>query len=313
MDRVAHGLHLAALDLTSRIFASLPWTTRVSLVLASLTPAQEHEAAETANRLVYALFLKKGVEGLPPPPPGVDLSKDIREIARHLDGYNPPKPIGPRLVTILKGNLRMNSDEIEDTLNDFWEVFFRRLVPKLKPGAPLHEADGFIQTALRNLIIDKLRSVKRKQIERVILDETSQGDEDHERPADLIEDIAFERFVDRLHDRGLTEDQFEALKEYVSKHVHPDMGLYLEYLVDGKSDKEILGFIEGKPKLLPTFPGSRGHFSEFKEKKLFPAIGKFLADIGVSRVASQGSTFEAWTHRHASLYEACKRGVWYSV
>lgn len=285
MDRVAHGLHLAADDLTRRIFASLPREIRAAMLIFAEF-GNEKMAAQMFGKAAYAAFLMAHVREMPPvhlhgkdvPADQVDTSGTIQDlIARLPNDYG--QEFGAKAVRMTKRLLRLLPYEMEDAFSNFTVHLISKVHGKIEPGSHLKKAEGYVTRSLSNFIATLIRD-KLKREEHVYLDEEI-GDSGTTRMDKHVvdEDPTFKALLN-------WPQKFEELKKYVNKHVHPDMGLYLDLLGDGQEQKYIIGDPHPKPgdpkipSMLPTYDKGYKYFNDSTLKKLKAAMKDFLLQMG---------------------------------
>lgn len=205
-------------------------------------------------RGVFGLFLLQGVEGMPAVDPDSSLGKALAKGDKNLARYMGNSWGGTELLHFKNQVLKLlakrvyNPPQQLDVLSDAFErLITGHKYKNIDPSRGLGGAKAFVLTVLANIISDRWRSTK-DQKEDSLSVEDSEGEESTadipDLSADEIGDMIDLRFLDSLlHDPEVIDDL---------KTVHPDAPRYLELLLDGFTQKEILGNPpQGIPSMLP--------------------------------------------------------------
>lgn len=189
-----------AVELSRRIYASLPWGYRVAGLLLKLA----HGAEETFGRFVYSKFIQANVLGLPDVNgvPALSL-KDKVQGPRGADklpvGYG--RKFGEKAWKVCLAKFR-NPEIVEEAVS---AVMIKLVSGKIdiQEGVPLQKAEGLIMVALINAGVDALRTKRRTPGGVSLVDEEG-------GTFDISDPKSFEHLDDLL-----TPAQYEKLKRIV--------------------------------------------------------------------------------------------------
>lgn len=144
---VIHLLAAKACALSRRIYASFPWGYRVAGVMLHLASGLTSDV----GKVLYAAFLKAGVDGMPPVK---DVEKAVKNPALLPTGYG--KRFAERLYATLLSKVR-NPATVEDILGRLMEQVAQGKLEGLKPGSPLIAAEQFVMTMAMRLRSEYIR------------------------------------------------------------------------------------------------------------------------------------------------------------
>lgn len=218
-----------ASDLSRRIYASLPWGLRVAnlfMVLASSTQ-------DAFGRVVYAEFIKRGVEGMPDiaGEPASAWQERLLKLKTRA-GDRVPRGYGlafaKKVWGIAMGKAR-DPNLVEDVMVRAMEKLLKMKPDTIREGAPLPEAEGFIISMVKNDILDQFRAQKRRP-------QLGLGEKDEE--GDYSGDVLDPNWGETYSRAGLERTLQEARRDL--EGVHPDAAAYIDLSLQGYPDKEIL-------------------------------------------------------------------------
>lgn len=281
MDRVA-SLLKSAQELRRRLFAALPKGVR----LAALMMVLADENAAGWGKFFYAIFLTKGVKGMPDirgkdalewfaalPPAKQELRK-LTEILPSGYGSQFGHKIYKFALMIAK-----RPDKVDDELQSLAEYVLKNNLGGLQEGSPLSKAENYIIHAVQNRTYNILTRQKREQ----------QRNESMSPPDD--DDKQTKQYTDRvqqeLHDQRLElHELLESPKTHlVLNRVHPDAMTFIEKFLEGYEVKEIVGNPKhGEPGLLPHFNRSEQagfNFIKTYIPKIYAALQQIAGTEGI--------------------------------
>jgi len=210
-----------ASDLSRRIYASLPWGLRVAnffRVLASSTQ-------DTFGRVVYAEFIKAGVEGMPDIAGEPAASWRDRLLKLHTRaGDKVPRGYGLDFAKKVWGiTLQKSRDPslVEDMMIRALEKILAGKVT-LREGASLHEAEGFVITMIKNDILDQFRAQKRAPQLGI-----GEKDEEGNYSGDVLDPDTLQAIGDTLSPSDMNEILRDAAK------IHPSAPAYIKLRMEG--------------------------------------------------------------------------------
>ena len=216
-----------ASDLSRRIYASLPWGLRVAnffMVLASSTQ-------DTFGRVVYAEFIKAGVDGMPDIAGEPAASWRDRLLKLHTRaGDKVPRGYGLDFARKVWGiALKKSRDPslVEDMMDRALEKILAGKVI-IREGASLHEAEGFVITMVKNDLLDQFRAQKRGP-------QLGLGEKDEE--GDYSGDVLDQEAFDALGDMLTPSVMQEILRDVAG--VHPSAPAYIKLRMEGYDKNEI--------------------------------------------------------------------------
>jgi DNA-directed RNA polymerase specialized sigma24 family protein len=233
---------------------------------------ERSEAEKRFGRIVYAEFLRKGVQDMPPLPKPLT-EADLRN--PHLANRLPAtygQDLGKRALFLLQKYYRLRPDEAEDALSDFYVKKIAHVIDHVKEGSPLHEAEAYVLTSLGRLLVDRLRSEIRGQRDRrkevYVVDEDVEEGDSPSGPS--LDSLAHDDSMMRQLEDRLTPSQLEELNSRLAR-VHHALPTYLRLLVEGYETVEIMD-----NKMIPSF--SKGMFWQVKPA-FFATIKDFFEDM----------------------------------
>lgn len=272
MDRVAH-LRTAAQELSRRIYASLPWGYRIAEVFIHLAA----DDAALFGKVVYAEFLRRGIEGMPDvngvPAASVDTTRP-RLADRLPNGYG--KELGVRAMRLLY-RMGLSPDRVSETMAQFLADFLERYADKLRSGMPVFSAEKFVLNKLQWVVRSGPERRKTLRDKNEILVREKPGDEgETEDFFSNAPDLDDPRGYHRL-EQNFSKDQLKDLFEFLAKNIHPDIPEYIMLKADGYKDTEIIGdTASGAPGMLPTLKTTPRNFNENYKRHIQPAIKAFF-------------------------------------
>ena len=221
MDRVA-SLRFAARELRASIFRSLPWGVRLAHVWTVLS-----SVGIPFGQAVGAVFLMRGVEGMPDP--GPKWNPNARKPADTLPrGYFGDWGKKVELTTLRKVR---DADLVDDAMLTVMSKLL--LKPEtIREGVSVSEAQSFVLRGVMNAALDLVREQnRRREVSLFDVDD----DDDRSGVIDLDDPRAAEKFEDlfkHLDLRRVKQDLARLLPWA------PD---YLDMLMEGYEDMEIIG------------------------------------------------------------------------
>jgi DNA-directed RNA polymerase specialized sigma24 family protein len=220
-----HVLYRRAVELSRKIYCSLPWGYRVAQVFTVLAG----DSLDSFGRVVYSEMIRSVVRGMPETAsgkPAFDLVQDVeRRGADALPaGYG--RPFASRVFKILLSKFS-DPEVVEDAMSQVLLQAARRKL-HIKNGANLPEAESYIITIAMNAARDILRARGRRREESLIRDR-----DDEESRVDVEDPEAF-RQLDTLLPAPELRRLLVELRE-----VHPRAPDWLQAKLDGQSGQEI--------------------------------------------------------------------------
>ena len=220
-----HVLHRRAVDLSRRIYASLPWGFRVAQLVTILAA----DSLDVFGRVIYAEFIKSVVRGMPDVAPGktaLDLVQDVeRKGADALPaGYG--RPFASRLFKVLLSKLG-DPEVAQDAMSKVMLQVVRGKV-HVHNGADLHSAEAYVVTACLNAGRDILRGQGRRREQSLVRER-----DDEQATVDVEDPEAFSK-LDKLMPASELQD---ILRELAG--VHPRAPEWFKARLDGDSGQEI--------------------------------------------------------------------------
>lgn len=283
MDRVA-SLLKSARELRRHLFASLPMRVRLAALILVLANAN----AEAWGKFFYALFLTKGVKGMPDIR-GQDalewyaaLPDSKKQVKIMADKLLPPGYGSKFGHSIYKFALMIakRPDKVDDELQSLSEYVLKNELGGLQEGSSLSRAENYIIHAVQNRTYNILTRQKREQ----------QRNESMSPPDD--DDKQTKQYTDRvqqeLHDQKLElHELLESPKTHlVLNRVHPDAMTFIEKFLEGYDVKEIVGDPKhGEPGLLPHFNRSQQagfNFIKTYIPKIYAALQQIAGTEGIA-------------------------------
>jgi hypothetical protein len=244
MDRTAALVRRAA-EVRRQIFASLPWSVRLAFVLTKFASAYTEEM----GRLVGALFLQAGVEGMPDPGPKWNpKSTNINLAARSL-----PRGYMQEFMSNVYG-LLIKSFHNPDLAEQAIQIYLAKLhtEKKLKP-VPRSTAESYVRYGImlegKTLAREYLREKARTESLEDVEEDAKAISRDIEDPDSL-----------KNFQHVMSPKMWQEWMDYLAKHIHPDMPLYLQLRMEGYTNDEIVGAPKkGKPDTLLPHYKEQGH------------------------------------------------------
>lgn len=264
MDRVA-TLITRADYLRRHIYASIPFADRLAAFLLKFA-----DSSEVLGRMVGAEMLIKGVEGMPDPGPRWNPS------ARKPADTLPSNYLGTYARQAVGLLMRKFHDPslVDDTVSRF--VIDK--LPKLK-AQPLGSAQSWVTQGLVWLALDIIKEGREERETTESIDAPGAGDEEGPSLHDAIEDPDAFNAVKR----ELSPRVWKLWMEFLAKHIHADIPLYIALSMQGYSPQEIIGHpAKGTPGMLPHYTAPASGFTSFYKYKVgqIPEVSrKFFESI----------------------------------
>ncbi len=297
MDRTAQVIE--ATDAYRRhLWASLPWSIR----LADFFMRMADSTTDSFGTGIYIEFLKHGIAGMPPIG-SVPAEQYDPKHTKVPSNYG--REFGTRAYKTALAMLR-NPGLVEDFLMDFYVRFRTKKSEGLKHGMSLQQAQRFVMNDLEWQINNLLKSRgRRKETPTDQPDDDDEGGGGIQIPqAHSVEEMA-RRYADIL----VREIHDPKVKSELER-IHPDAVRFIELMLDGKTEVEILGRdahgteLRGGPMLKhpQTSGGAPLQPQNWKpyKAKIFDVIKKHLPDL----------THGLGQHQHHTVY-AYKREASY--
>ncbi len=220
-----HILHRCAVDLSRRIYTSLPWGYRV----AGLFVVLARNALDAFGRVAYAEMIRSVVRGMPDTPlgkPAFDLVQDVEH--RGADALPPDygKPFATRVYKILLSKFS-DPEVAEDAMSQVLLQVARRKL-HIQNGSSLHEAESYIITVALNAARDILRARSRRREESLVRER-----DDDQTTIDVEDPEAFARL-----DKLLPASELRVVLRDLGE-VHPRAPEWLQARLQGDSGQEI--------------------------------------------------------------------------
>lgn len=220
-----HVLYRRAVDLSRRIYTSLPWGYRVAGLLLVLAA----DSLDSFGRVIYAEVIKSVVRGMPDVAPGktaFDLVQDVeRKGADALPaGYG--RPFASRLFKVLLSKLG-DHEVAEDAMSKVMLQVVRGKI-HVHNGADLHAAEAYIVTSCLNAGRDLLRAQSRRREQSLVHER-----DDEQKPIDVEDPEAFAR-LDKLMPASELADVLREISQ-----IHPRAPEWLKARLQGDSGQEI--------------------------------------------------------------------------
>jgi hypothetical protein len=252
MDRVS-SLLKSARELRRQIWASLPWGYRVARLLMVLANAN----AEAWGKTLYAMFLQRGVKGLPDVHGQMadqwfealpeSVQKNLNLLTRKLpSGFG--SQFGHRLFKLALV-IAKRPDKVDDEIQKLMEYLLKGAINRLTEGSPLKTAENYILNAVQN----RAYNIQKEKSQELGRGQSTTVTDDSGAPIDLdIQDDAMVKDLDReLHIKRVLESP--RTKSLLGR-VHPDAMLFIELILAGYEPAEIVGNPKaGRPSMLPHF------------------------------------------------------------
>jgi DNA-directed RNA polymerase specialized sigma24 family protein len=242
MDKIS-SLKVAATqsrELQRKIYASLPLNYRMARLFMVLSA----DGVTSFCQGVFGLFLLQGVAGLPPVDPtsslGRALTKGDKNLSRYMGSYAQAE-ISHFKNGVLKilGIRARNPAILLDILGDSFEnLLHNNAWKRIDPEQGLKAAKNYVFKIINNAAINRYKRNRRDDSadSLTVMDDESGAVVEEEIPdfdsADIGGMIDLRRMNDLLEDPEVHED-LEA--------VHPDALLFVKLLLDGETQKDILG------------------------------------------------------------------------
>lgn len=269
MERLAR-LVSASTALRRRIWASLPFRIRIAEVFSRLASM----GTDAFGKVMYGEFLNHNVSGLPDihGKPALEVANGKKNITNRLPpGYG--REFGRKCFLMLMG-LARNPQVVEEIMADFAVKFLESGSKHLREGTTLREAENFVMRSLKNANIDRMRK------KRELSDNLGDGEEGEARSLYDVTPTFDETTVEKLFDERMLPKVRQRLKT-----IHPSAEQYVKLIIDGHSDREILGDPEhGEPSLLDDPLTTTGkHLNEKNwgsyKVKIFDVLKKEFQDL----------------------------------
>jgi len=238
-------------DFRKRIYHTLPLHYRIARVFMVLSS----DSALAFAKGVFGLFLLRGVEGMPPVDPDSSLGKALARGDKNLAKYMPSGWAAAELlkfkanILYVLGKKTKNPAMMQDIMSDAFENLIKSDAWKrIDPSRGLKGAIAYVLTVISRAAIDRWKKNKEDEASDSLTVTDDDGNETERVVPDLsISDVGrmidVRRVLDLLEDPDVQSDL---------KNVHPDALLFIRLLMDGFTQKEILGDPpRGVPSMLP--------------------------------------------------------------
>lgn len=225
----------------------MPLGFRIATVYFQLTASSQ----DTLGRLIYAEFLRKGVRGMPDIR-GKSAEQYVQEMG---DKINSPqladklpgdygRSFGARAYGLLIKNVGVS--DADDVVANFMRRYFEGSGRGMEEGIPLAKAEAYV---LNGIWKEALNLLKVRKRERSRYESITREDEGEERTLDIRDP----RFMDKIEAEfpvhELVRDPFVQRE---LRQIHPDAPLYVELMLEGYSNEEIVGVpVRGQESMLP--------------------------------------------------------------
>lgn len=275
MDKIA-SLQKRAKDVARQIFARLPLSRRVAHVMLVL--AGVDLLLKALGRPLGAVFLLKGVTGLPDINGKPALEWFAEQSNKTVDGLTRRLPTNYLDQAAVKMRNSMGSKFGPDIMQDAIGTFLLKFISQksyehMHDGISLGEAIGYVATSIKNAAIAIQRSNKHENRNRS-LDDTDDEGKATFNPADprSLKDFA-------TVDNGKPIWHMPQVKRILETKAHPDAPAFLDLLLEGHNQKEIVGDFRHKevvvPSMLPHLKNNPISFSAW-EYRTMPKIKDIL-------------------------------------
>lgn len=278
MQKIAHLQRTADL-LRARIFRTLPWGARVAHAFTVLS----NSTISTVGRAVGAVFLQRGVVGMPDP--GPTWNPNAREPALTL----PSTYYSTQIAAVFRkmvSSRRATPDTVEDALI----TATARLTAKpeyIAEGSPENKARAYFVTMVQSAF-SRQQQTTRRALPPGAMSMHEVNDEGEEYTLDIEDPKSLEYFEELfpLHKMGPVNHDLKRIVDWAPE--------YWQMVLDGYSDREILGNPQqGVPGLLaeklrlPYLANPKGQpmtlgmwsKSDGYKDKIEKVIRKHLADL----------------------------------
>lgn len=222
---VPHALHRHAVNLSRRIYGSLPWGYRVAELLLVLAG----DALDAFGRATYAEMIKSVVRGMPDAPNGKPAYDLIGDVTRKGADALPPgygRPFASRVYKILLSKFS-DPEVVEDAMSHVLLQVARGKV-HVHNGADLADVEALMITIAMNAARDILRARARRREDSLVRDR-----DDEPTPVDVEDPEAFTR-LDKLMPASELREVLRELRQ-----VHPRAPEWLQARLQGDSGQEI--------------------------------------------------------------------------
>lgn len=218
-------LQRRAVELTRRIYASLPWGYRVGELLLVLAG----DSLDAFGRATYAELIKSVVRGMPDAPGGKPAYDLIGDVTRKGADALPPgygRPFASRVFKILLSKFS-DPEVVEEAMSHVLLQIARGKI-HVRNGADLADAEALLITIAMNAARDLLRARGRRREDSLVRER-----EDDDVSVDVEDPGAFTR-LDKLMPASELRSVLRALGQ-----VHPRAPDWLKARLDGDSGQEI--------------------------------------------------------------------------
>ncbi len=214
-----------AVDLSRRIYASLPWGYRIAELITVLAG----DSLDAFGRVIYAEMIKSVVRGMPDVAPGKTAFDLVQDVEREGADALPPgygRPFASRLHKVLLSKLG-DPEVAQDAMSKVLLQVVRGKV-HIHSGADLHSAEAYIVTACLNAGRDILRAEGRRRERPLVRDR-----DDEQTTVDVEDPNAFQQL-----DTLLPASELKAVLRELGE-VHPRAPEWLKARLQGDSGQEI--------------------------------------------------------------------------
>ena len=203
-------------------------------------------STDTFGRLIYAEFLRRGVQDMPPIR-GMTADEYRAKIGErglkdpNLSSKLPPgygKEFATKVRNILRGQKGINGREsaAEEVMSRFMLRFHSKGSEHLKENSGLREAEGYVITGIKNEAINFLESEGAGAMGQS--KSLHVKDDDGEATIDVQDQSFLQKMEDRYPIHELLSDPY--IRRELGR-IHPDAPMYIELSLEGFDDDEIVG------------------------------------------------------------------------
>jgi len=282
MDRVA-SLLKSARELRRKIFASMPWGYRLAHLILVLANAN----AEGWGKLLYALFLQKGVKGMPDirgqdanewfeaQPDAIKKERNADKLSRKLpSGYG--SGFGHKIYKFALV-IAHRPDKVDDELQKLMEYLtVRGGIDHMHDGVDLSKAESYIINSVQNRSYN-IQEEKKRELSRGTSLTVTDSDGNTVQ-VDKTDPEAAKRLDQQIELRHILS---KPTTERALNKAHPDGMTFIELILEGYDVSEIVGNPKvGEPGMLPHFndSGQAGYnFIKTYVPKIYEALMQQVA------------------------------------
>lgn len=270
-----------AATLRRQIYASLPWGVRLAVFLQKLA----NGTLDAFGRVVYAEFIKRGVEGLPDIGNEPALSWREKLLASGTRaGDKVPRGYGKDFAR-KAWNIMLGQTKNPEMVEELMTLVMERLIKNptsIKEASPLKISEGYVLTMLKNLRVDKVRYDKhRRDISGPSLTVEDESGEDI--TLDVKDPDSWKQVAEMLPESELRE----ILKDL--ERIHPSAAAFVDLSFQGYTLTEM-----ARGGLLPHLEGEETSTQAVAQwvNRWLPRIQKVvqdhILDVGDTRRLASG-------------------------